>query len=220
LVHVLLVEDDDRVAGAVRALLARQGMTVRRVARGRDAVGALSGVDVVLLDLGLPDLDGIEVCRAVRAVAEVPVIVLTARGGVDERILGLHCGADDYVVKPCDPGELVARIHAVARRARPPAQQAEVVRWGDVEIDLTCHRVLVAGTPVSLSRKEFQVLALIAGEGGGVCSRERLLAQAWGRSWRGANRTLDVHVASLRTKLSRPGLIETVRGVGYRLAAA
>ena len=112
LVHVLLVEDDDRVAGAVRALLARQGMTVRRVARGRDAVGALSGVDVVLLDLGLPDLDGIEVCRAVRAVAEVPVIVLTARGGVDERILGLHCGADDYVVKPCDPGELVARIHA------------------------------------------------------------------------------------------------------------
>jgi DNA-binding response OmpR family regulator len=146
--------------------------------------------------------------------------VLTARGEVAERILGLHSGADDYVVKPCDVGELVARMHAVARRRRPAPPAMDLVEWGDVTVDLAAHRVLVAGRPVLLARKEFQVLALIAAGRGATCTRERLVAQAWGRSWRGANRTLDVHVASLRTKLGRPGMIETVRGVGFRLAAA
>jgi DNA-binding response OmpR family regulator len=219
-VQVLLVEDDDRVAGALSAVLARHGMVVRRVALGREALGALGAVDVVLLDLGLPDIDGVEVCRGVRAAGDVPVIVLTARGEVAERILGLHSGADDYVVKPCDVGELVARMHAVARRRRPAPPAMDLVEWGDVTVDLAAHRVLVAGRSVLLARKEFQVLALIAAGRGATCTRERLVAQAWGRSWRGANRTLDVHVASLRTKLGRPGMIETVRGVGFRLAAA
>jgi DNA-binding response OmpR family regulator len=218
-VQVLLVEDDDRVAGALSAVLARHGMVVRRVALGREALGALRAVDVVLLDLGLPDIDGVEVCRGLRAAGDVPVIVLTARGGIAERILGLHSGADDYVVKPCDVGELVARMHAVVRRRRPSPPTVDVVRWGDVTVDLAAHRVLVAGRPVPLARKEFQVLALIAAGRGVMCTRERLVAQAWGRSWRGANRTLDVHVATLRTKLGRPGMIETVRGVGFRLAA-
>ena len=113
-----MIEDDDRVAAALSAVLARHGMGVRRVACGREAFGGLREVDVVLLDLGLPDVDGVEVCRRLRAASDVPVIILTARGGVGERVLGLHAGADDYVVKPCDVGELVARIHAVVRRCR------------------------------------------------------------------------------------------------------
>jgi DNA-binding response OmpR family regulator len=193
---VLLVEDDDRVAAALSAVLARHGMGVRRVARGREAFGALRGVELVLLDLGLPDVDGMEVCRRVRAAVDVPLIILTARAGVGERVLALHSGADDYVVKPCDVGELVARMHAVARRCRPAPSPAEVVEWGDVTVDLAAQRVLVDGRPVMLTRKEFQVLALISAGQGTVCTRERLVAQAWGRSWRGANRTLDVHVAA------------------------
>jgi DNA-binding response OmpR family regulator len=219
-VQVLLIEDDDRVAAALSAVLARNGMAVRRVACGREAFRALHGVDLVLLDLGLPDVDGVEVCRRVRAAADLPVIILTARGGVGERVLGLHSGADDYVVKPCDVGELVARIHAVARRCRPAPPVVDLVEWGDVTVDLAGQRVLVDGRPVVLARKEFQVLALIAGGRGAVCTRERLVAQAWGRSWRGANRTLDVHVANVRAKLGRPEMIATVRGVGFRLAVA
>jgi DNA-binding response OmpR family regulator len=143
---------------------------------------------------------------------------------VDDRILGLHAGADDYLVKPYDVGELVARVHAVRRRrgdAVPGAGggTAGVVQVGDVHIDLVRHQVTVADEAITLSRKEFQVLALVVGAGGAVCTRERIIAEVWGRSWAGANRTLDVHVATLRTKLGRPALVETVRGVGYRLTA-
>lgn len=217
--HILLVEDDDRIAAALRPALHRHGMTTTRLSRGRGAVDELAGVDVVLLDLGLPDVDGVDVCRAIRAVSEVPVIVVSARGEVDDRILGLHSGADDYLVKPYDIGELVARVHAVYRRRRVEAADtaADVVQVDDVCVDLARHTVSVGDRPVPLTRKEFQVLALLASSGGAVCTRSRIVAEVWGRSWAGANRTLDVHVATLRTKLGRPELVQTVRGVGYRL---
>jgi Response regulators consisting of a CheY-like receiver domain and a winged-helix DNA-binding domain len=219
-VHILLVEDDDRVAAALRPALHRHGMTTTRLAAGKGVVDHLTDVDVVLLDLGLPDIDGVDVCRAIREVSDVPVIVVSARGEVDDRILGLHSGADDYLVKPYDIGELVARVHAVYRRRRPAGQgggAGGVVTVADVTIDLDKHTVTVAGSPVTLTRKEFQVLALLASSGGAVCTRSRIVAEVWGRSWAGANRTLDVHVATLRTKLGRPELVQTVRGVGYRL---
>ncbi|WP_433279860.1 response regulator transcription factor [Pseudonocardia xinjiangensis] len=217
--HILLVEDDDRIAAALRPALHRHGITTTRLSRGRGAVDHLAGVDVVLLDLGLPDIDGVDVCRAIREVSEVPVIVVSARGEVDDRILGLHSGADDYIVKPYDIGELVARVHAVYRRRRvaSPAGPEDIVSVDDVSVDLHRHSVTVGGTPVNLTRKEFQVLALLASSGGAVCTRSRIVAEVWGRSWAGANRTLDVHVATLRTKLGRPELVQTVRGVGYRL---
>jgi DNA-binding response OmpR family regulator len=219
--HILLVEDDDRVAAALRSALRRHGMGLTRLARGRAATDHLSGVDVVLLDLGLPDIDGVDVCRAIRAVSEVPVIVVSARGEVDDRILGLHSGADDYLVKPYDVGELLARVHAVYRRRRAgptaPGEAADVVVLDGVTVDLNRHTVTVGARSVALTRKEFQVLALLASSGGAVCTRNRIVAEVWGRSWAGANRTLDVHVASLRTKLGRADLVQTVRGVGYRL---
>jgi len=218
-VRILLVEDDDRVAAALRAALHRHRIEVVRLVGGRDVVAHLDGVDVVLLDLGLPDVDGLDVCRSIRDAADVPVIVVSARGEVEDRILGLHSGADDYLVKPYDAGELVARIHTVLRRRRPEGPEADVVALdAALVVDLARREVTDDGTPVALSRKEFAVLALLARAGGAVCTRERIVAAVWGRSWPGANRTLDVHVATLRTKLGRPDLVTTVRGVGYRLA--
>lgn len=216
--RVLLVEDDDRVAAALVPALGKQGMTVDRAATGHDALARVPAADVVLLDLGLPDVDGFDLCHAIRQRSEVAIIVVTARGLVDDRIMGLRTGADDYLVKPFDVGELVARIQAVRRRrAAEPQRRPDLVRVGDVEINISRFELFVAGKPVSLSRKEFQLLSAIAGANGDVCAREFLIAEVWGETWPGVNRTLDVHVATLRTKIDRPGLIETVRGVGYRL---
>lgn len=217
--HILLVEDDDRIAAALRSALHRHGITCARRAIGRGVADHLIGVDIVLLDLGLPDVDGVDVLTAIRAVSDVPVIVVSARGEVDDRILGLHAGADDYLVKPFDVGELLARMTALLRRRRTGAPDAAVgvVTVHDVRIDLQRHVVTVADRPVTLTRKEFQVLAMLASSGGAVCTRSRIVAEIWGRSWAGANRTLDVHIATLRTKLGRADLVQTVRGVGYRL---
>ena len=214
-VRVLLVEDDDAIAEPLAEGLAREGLDVERVATGEGALGA-EPVDLVLLDLGLPDVDGFEVCRQLRARSSVPIIVITARGEELDRVLGLELGADDYVVKPFGFRELLARIHAVSRRttgaAAPP-----IVKVGDVEIDLRARRTTVAGADVELTRKEFDLLALLVSDPGAVRTRQEILESVWDAHWYGPTKTLDVHVAALRKKLGDPGLIETVRGVGYRV---
>ena len=230
--RLLLVEDDSHVAAALTAVLGRHGYTVVHASSGEEAMDALLPTDgeppfaVVLLDLGLPDQDGFEVCGRIRRRTNIPVIMVTARADVRSRIHGLNLGADDYVVKPYDTGELLARIHAVSRRrsAEEPAEQAGeerpaggVLRFGSVSLDLDTRRVRVAEALVSLTRKEFDLLALLAGRPGVVCRREQIISEVWQTSWEGTGRTLEVHVASLRSKLGLPQLIETVRGVGYRL---
>ncbi|RKT07295.1 DNA-binding response OmpR family regulator [Streptomyces sp. 3211.6] len=229
--RLLLVEDDDHVAAALSAILARHGFQVTHARNGEEALQALlpagaKPFGVVLLDLGLPDQDGYEVCGKIRKRTSTPVIMVTARGDVRSRIHGLNMGADDYVVKPYDTGELLARIHAVARRTGgsedttgtdgPPGDPG-VVRLGPVVVELPTRRVTVNGTDVPLTRKEFDLLALLAQRPGVVFRREQIISEVWRTSWEGTGRTLEVHVASLRSKLAMPALIETVRGVGYRL---
>ncbi|GAA4663010.1 MULTISPECIES: response regulator transcription factor [Amycolatopsis] len=215
----LLVEDDGRVATAVRSALHRRGVDVEWAATGLEAKAKYPQADVVLLDLGLPDMDGIELCEAIRRGSDAAIIVVSARGQVDDRITGLRAGADDYLVKPFHVDELLARAQAVLRRraAPPPAPRPRPLHAGDLRIDPARFEVSAQGKPIALSRKEFLLLYTIAAAAGDVCTRQSLITEIWGEPWPGANRTLDVHVATLRTKLDRPGLIETVRGVGYRL---
>jgi DNA-binding response OmpR family regulator len=221
--RVLVVEDDDRVGTALVTALGRYGIDARRVTHGRSAMAEINDVntkvDIVLLDLGLPDIDGTAVCRAIRKASDIPIIVVTGRTDIGARIRSLRYGADDYLVKPFDTSELLARIHAVRRRCPHPDHTEQIVRRGDVTIDLARLTVTVAGQPVHLATKELQVLIVIAAERGEVCSRERLIAEIWGRPWPGALATLNVHIATLRAKLGRPELIDTVRGIGYRLGS-
>jgi DNA-binding response OmpR family regulator len=215
--RILLVEDDTRVADALAVALRRQGHEVLRAATIAEALAA-PRVDLILLDLGLPDGDGIEVCRALRERGDdVAIIAVTARGDCRDKVAGLRSGADDYLVKPYSLAELGARIEAVMRRARP--RRAPVVSFGNVRIDLARHQVTRDGQPIPLTRKEFELLACLVRQPGVVVPRDRLLLEVWRTVWLGAGRTLDVHVATLRAKLEAPDLIETVRGVGYRLAA-
>ncbi|HSX99795.1 MAG TPA: response regulator transcription factor, partial [Streptomyces sp.] len=207
-------------------VLARHGFDVTHARSGEEALQALvpegNGFGVVLLDLGLPDQDGYEVCGKIRKRTSTPVIMVTARADVRSRIHGLNLGADDYVVKPYDTGELLARIHAVARRRAPDEAAApgdSGLRLGSVLIELPTRQVSVDGTVVQLTRKEFDLLALLAQRPGVVFRREQIISEVWRTSWEGTGRTLEVHVASLRSKLRMPALIETVRGVGYRLVA-
>ncbi|WP_374776122.1 response regulator transcription factor [Streptomyces sp. NBC_01310] len=231
--RLLLVEDDDHVAAALSAILARHGFQVTHARSGEEALQALlpagapagaTPYGVILLDLGLPDQDGYEVCGKIRKRTATPVIMVTARADVRSRIHGLNMGADDYVTKPYDTGELLARIHAVARRTGASEEAAAAgtgtpatVHLGPVSIELPNRRVSVDGTDVPLTRKEFDLLALLAQRPGVVFRREQIISEVWRTSWEGTGRTLEVHVASLRSKLRMPALIETVRGVGYRL---
>ncbi|QTZ94470.1 response regulator transcription factor [Streptomyces auratus] len=231
--RLLLVEDDDHVAAALSAVLAKHGVAVVHARNGEEALKALlpdraEPFAVVLLDLGLPDQDGFEVCGRIRKICAIPVIMVTARADVRSRIHGLNLGADDYVVKPYDTGELLARIHAVSRRTVPsstsggeqPADEGaadEALRLGAVTVELPTRQVSVDGAAVPLTRKEFDLLALLAQRPGVVFRREQIISEVWRTSWEGTGRTLEVHVASLRAKLRMPALIETVRGVGYRL---
>jgi DNA-binding response OmpR family regulator len=214
-VRVLLVEDDDAIAAPLAQGLEREGLEVQRVATGEAALGS-EPADLVLLDLGLPDLDGFEVCRRLRARSSVPIIVITARGEELDRVLGLELGADDYVVKPFGFRELLARIRAVSRRTTG-AGSAPTVRVGDLEVDLRARRTTVAGADVDLTRKEFDLLALLVSDPGAVRTRQEILESVWDAHWYGPTKTLDVHIAALRKKLGDPGLIETVRGVGFRI---
>ncbi len=227
--RLLLVEDDEHVAAALVAVLGRHGFEVEHASGGEEALGLLHdrSFGVVLLDLGLPDVDGFEVCGRIRRAYSVPVIMVTARADVRSRIHGLNLGADDYVVKPYDTGELLARIHAVSRRTGPAEADApptggavpdRVLALGPVTVELSTRRVSVDGEQVSLTRKEFDLLALLGQRPGVVFRREQIISDVWQTNWEGTGRTLEVHVASLRAKLRRPDLVQTVRGVGYRLA--
>jgi DNA-binding response OmpR family regulator len=221
--RVLVVEDDDRVMAALRAVLSRHGFEVSCARTGGQALEQLpDGPDVVLLDLGLPDQDGFKLCRQIRQASSVPIIVVTARADFQSRVHGLNIGADDYLVKPYNFAELIARIHAVTRRtgvAAAPVENPAVLELGSLRIDRDGHSVTVDGKPVTLTRKEFHLLTILARQPGVVYRREQLISEVWGTSWAGTGRTLEVHMASLRHKLGLTGLIETIRGVGYRVSA-
>ncbi len=222
--NILLVEDDDSIAEPLRKGLEREGYTVHRVATGREAL-ATTGAEMVLLDLGLPDIDGLDVCRRIRASSDVPIIVVSARGEEIDRVLGLELGADDYLTKPFSVRELVARIRAILRRtvteptSTPSSDESGSQRIGDLEIDRRTHRVRLVEEDLDLTPKEFALLALLAEDPGALRTRAEILDQVWDPNWYGPTKTLDVHVASLRKKLGDPSWIETVRGVGFRLRA-
>ncbi|MFE6780487.1 response regulator transcription factor [Streptomyces sp. NPDC057702] len=230
--HTLLVEDNDRMAHALGTALAVRGHSVRRVSRALDALRHAGEAEFVLLDLGLPDLDGLELLRRLRALCAVPLIVVTARCAEHDIVAGLRAGADDYVVKPFRMAELMARIDSVRRRTTPETPTAATgeatdagprhgppgpVRAGDAVIDLAARTVTVADAPVRLTRREFDVLAYLAARPGEAHSREEILYRVWGDALRTASRSLDVHVAGIRTKTGRPGLVRTVHRFGYQL---
>jgi DNA-binding response OmpR family regulator len=220
-VRILIVEDEDAIAVPLAEGLSREGFEVTRVANGADALTSPEP-DLVLLDLRLPDMDGLDVCRELRARSRVPIIVVTAKGEEVDRVVGLEVGADDYVVKPFGLRELVARIRAVSRRvgARSEGGDDGPIAVGPLAIDLRAHRATLDGDEIALTAKEFDLLTLLAREAGAVVSRERILVEVWNTTWYGSAKTIDVHVASLRRKLGDPGWIETVRGVGLRLRGA
>lgn len=217
-VRVLLVEDDAMLGNALRRTLGAAGYSARLVGSGAEALAALADEpDVVLLDMGLPDRDGLGVCREIRQRSRVPILAITGRGDVSARVQGLRSGADDYLVKPISTEELLARIEAVLRRSTGAAV-ASVVAVGDVAVDLDRRVVTAGGEAVALTRKEFDLLAALARREGAVIERADLLEQVWGTVDASAARTLEAHVASLRSKLGARDVVTTVRGVGYRLA--
>ncbi|MFD1719808.1 response regulator transcription factor [Georgenia deserti] len=224
--QLLLVEDDEHVGNALESLLTKRGFEVVRARDGASALSALSpGTEMVLLDLGLPDMDGLDVLWRVRKVCDAPVIVVTGRTAVTDRVRGLELGADDYVTKPYDFREVRARIEAVLRRRRAEetitGPATGPLQVAGLTVDLATRVVSDGdGAPIVLTRKEFDLLAAIARRSGAVVARERLLHEVWGTGWRGLERSLEVHVASLRRKLGEREVVETVRGVGYRLADA
>jgi two-component system response regulator RegX3 len=217
--RLLLVEDEDSIAEPLATGLRREGFDVTWVATAADAVAAPEH-DLVLLDLRLPDRDGYDVCRELRARSRVPIIVISARGDEVDRIVGLELGADDYLVKPFGFRELVARINAVTRRVGERAAAAPTLRVGALTVDTAARRVMLDGREIDLTAKEFDLLAALAARPGAVLSRQRLLAEVWDGRHHLATKTIDVHVAALRRKLGDPGWVQTVRGVGFRLRAA
>jgi DNA-binding response OmpR family regulator len=211
--RALVVEDDPAIAEPLVAGLERNGIETVLVTFAAQVPDEIASVDVVILDLGLPDGDGLDVLKAVRRISDVPIIIATARGDEADRIIGLELGADDYVVKPFSVRELAARIRAIARRRRIDPD----VVTERVSIDKAQRRVLIDGTEVDLTVKEFDLLAVLAEEPERVVPRQELFSRVWDPVWVGTGKTLDVHIASLRRKLGDASMIETVRGVGYRL---
>lgn len=212
---LLLVEDEDAIAEPLAEGLRREGFEVERVATGREALDA-PRPDLVLLDLRLPDMDGYAVARELRARSAVPIIMVTAKGEEVDRVLGLELGADDYIVKPFSFRELLARIRAVLRRTGSQPEHSAIA-VGSLEVDSRTRRVAVGGVEIALTPKEFDLLAVLAGDADAVITRQQLLQEVWGARWYGHSKTIDVHIASLRRKLGDPAWIEAVRGVGFRL---
>ncbi|WP_370616752.1 response regulator transcription factor [Mumia sp. Pv 4-285] len=218
--RVLLVEDDDAVASALGAALQRVGLAVDRAADAKEGWQKHGDASLVLLDMGLPDSDGLALCRRIRAAqSEVPIIAVTARRSEASVVAALQSGVDDYVTKPYSTQVLLARIDAVMRRyGHAPA--ASTLRVGDLRLDADDQRAALDGFELDLAPKEFALLLVLAQNAGHVVDRTTLMERIWHTTWVGGSRTLDVHVATLRAKLGRPELIETVRGKGYRMPAA
>ena len=218
---VLVVDDERNIVQLARMYLNSEGYTVDVAYDGEEALerGKSHPPDLILLDLLMPKMDGREVCRRVRQESDVPIIILTARGDDVDKILGLELGADDYVTKPFNPRELVARVKAVLRRYSPGEQLTRRLTAGDIEIDLDKREVRVAGTQITLRAKEFDLLTAFAKHPGVVMDRERLLNTVWGYDYLGDTRTIDVHVTWLRDKISGSAQtkIQTVWGVGYKM---
>jgi two-component system response regulator RegX3 len=227
--QVVVIEDEASISDPLRSALEREGYLVEVATTGGEGLEVVRRADpaIVLLDLGLPDIDGRDVCRAIRASSQVPIIMLTARGQETDRVVGLELGADDYLVKPFSMAELVARIRAVLRRtderAEPTAAAGTVLEVGDVRVDTATHVVTQAGAPLELPRREFDLLRVLMADAGTVLKRARLMDDVWGADWFGSTKTLDVHVAALRRRLgddaTEPRYIHTVRGVGFRFSS-
>lgn len=220
---IVVVEDDPAIADLVELYLRKDGFAVYQAADGTRALEIVAERDplLVVLDLGLPgQIDGLEVCRRLRATSDIPIVMVTARDDEIDRVLGLELGADDYVAKPFSPRELVARIHAILRRSSgvtTSPETVERVEIGDVVVDFTRHEVRVRGVVVPVAAQEFALLGHLVAHRGQALSRRQLLDGAWGTTWVGDERTVDVHVRQLRRKCGDALDLDTVRGVGYRL---
>jgi DNA-binding response OmpR family regulator len=216
-VKVLLVEDDGSIAASVVASLSQSGLSVVHVSSGGDGIEAIrtDSFDVVLMDLGLPDMDGLDAAKAIREFSSVPIIIVSARGDELDRVLGLELGADDYVVKPFSQRELLARIRAVTRRAGDAATPTPEVH-GRLLIDERTHAVSLDGNDIQLTAKEFDLLVFLASEPNTVFRRNDILEHVWDTNWYGTTKTLDAHIASIRKKLGHADWIQAVRGVGFK----
>lgn len=218
--HILIVEDEESISSFVKMYLERESFNVTVASTGQDALTALEGkVDLVTLDLMLPDMDGLDICRKVRATSNVPIIMLTARDEDIDKIVGLEVGADDYVTKPFNARELVARIKSLLRRASAPIPSAKKLQCGEIFIDVARRECTVAGENVMLAPKEFDLLWELLERDGEVLNREQLLEKVWGYTFAGDTRTVDVHVRQLRKKLGDACPIVTVWGSGYKVGS-
>ena len=214
--RVVLIEDDTTISVPLADGLRRAGFDVDSHGTAAGGLAALAQADLVLLDLGLPDLDGSEVCRRIRATSNIPIIVISARSEEIDRVLLLESGADDYLVKPFGIRELIARIRAVTRRTDAGSLEEATRTLGPLVIDMAAHRVHVEGEELDLTPKEFDLLVHLSSDIGVIQRRREILESVWDEHWYGPTKTLDVHIAALRRKLGDPAWIETVRGVGYR----
>ncbi|MFJ7150521.1 winged helix-turn-helix domain-containing protein [Streptomyces sp. NPDC100445] len=215
--RVLVVGDDAGTAEARVRELRRQGYFARSVDTGAEALSSHQQSDLVLLDLDLPDIDGLEVCRSIREAGDKPIISVTARNTELDRVLALQAGADDCVVTSCGSREMLARIEAVLRRARPRSEQPGTLCLGPLRIDSKTREIRLHDRPVNLTAKEFELLHTLAATPGCVVSRKELMARVWETTWADSSRTIDTHVRSVRAKLGANSWIITVRGVGYRM---
>ncbi len=217
---ILVVDDEPNIVELAKLYLEGEGYQVEGVDSGQDALSKLDSIkpNLILLDLMLPDIDGFEVCRQIRKESDIPILMLTARKEDIDKIIGLELGADDYLTKPFNPRELIARVRAILRRYQAGLKPGRVIEIGRLRIDLSRHEATIGEKPVPLRTKEFALLAALAENLGMVLSREKLLELVWGFDYYGETRTVDVHINHLRDKLSgSDALIETIRGTGYKM---
>lgn len=220
---ILVVDDERNIVQLTRLYLTKEGFEVEAAYDGRQALEKAQAhrPDLIILDLMMPEMDGLSVCRELRKLSNVPIIMLTARSDDVDKVVGLELGADDYVTKPFNPRELVARVKAVLRRTQAAAEPASVFEGGGLRIDVARREAVLDGKPLSLRSKEFDLLTAFLRNEGLVMDRERLIQQVWGLDFYGDSRTIDVHVAWLREKLAGSRIqIQTVWGIGYKLVAA